>query len=161
MYLKAFGGFLHHIYVLYWAKPTKCMLVWYINGKLFAVIQWKVYICGAMIEIRLFVEHHADSQYFNTFVCPWIMLRQMYAHLLFVRFDYPRLNSGPLWKSYNIINHIYFLLMKRFFTYCLCTLCALCSISVRAQSEGIKARIIIDDIERVAISVDYTDYPDI
>ena len=49
-----------------------------------------------MIEIRLFVEHHADSQYFNTFVCPWIMLRQMYAHLLFVRSDYPRLNSGPL-----------------------------------------------------------------
>ena len=49
-----------------------------------------------MIEIRLFVEHHADSQYFNTFVCPWIMLRQMYAHLLFVRSDYPRLNRGPL-----------------------------------------------------------------
>ena len=51
--------------------------------------------------------------------------------------------------------------MKRFFTYCLCTLCALCSISLRAQGEGIKARIIIDDIERVAISVNYTDYPDI
>lgn len=51
--------------------------------------------------------------------------------------------------------------MKRFLTYCLCTLCALCSISLRAQSEGIKARIIIDDIERVAISVNYTDYPDI
>ena len=49
-----------------------------------------------MIEIRLFVEHHADPQYFNTFVCPWIMLRQMSAHLLFVRSDYPRLNSGPL-----------------------------------------------------------------
>ena len=48
-----------------------------------------------------------------------------------------------------------------FLTYCLCTLCALCSISLRAQGEGIKARIIIDDIERVAISVDYTDYPDI
>ena len=51
--------------------------------------------------------------------------------------------------------------MKRFFTYCLCTLCALCSIGLRAQGEVIKARIIIDDIERVAISVDYTDYPDI
>ena len=48
-----------------------------------------------------------------------------------------------------------------FLTYCLCTLCALCSISLRAQGEGIKARIIIDDIERVAISVNYTDYPDI